>query len=94
MRNFPLNRLKIDQSFTREIDKNIDATEITLTILAMGKQLGLSVIAEGIETVEQAHFLRQHGCDEFQGYLYSRALPAKKILPLLRDGISIQDNST
>lgn len=94
LRNFPLNRLKIDQSFTREIDKNIDATEITLTILAMGKQLGLSVIAEGIETVEQAHFLRQHGCDEFQGYLYSRALPAKKILPLLRDGISIQDNST
>ncbi len=90
LRNFPLNRLKIDQSFTREIGKNADATEITLAILAMGKQLGLSVIAEGIETLEQAHFLRQHGCDEFQGYLYSRALPADKLLHLLRDGITIQ----
>ena len=92
LRNFPLNRLKIDQSFTREIGKNADATEITLAILAMGKQLGLSVIAEGIETVEQARFLRQQGCDEFQGYLYSRALSAESLLPLLRDGITIQDS--
>jgi diguanylate cyclase (GGDEF)-like protein len=94
LRNFPLNRLKIDQSFTREIGENVDATEITLTILAMGKQLGLSVIAEGIETVEQADFLRQHGCDEFQGYLYSRPLPAEQILPLLQNGINIQTNDT
>ncbi|WP_198263959.1 EAL domain-containing protein [sulfur-oxidizing endosymbiont of Gigantopelta aegis] len=92
LRKFPLNRLKIDQSFTREIGEDVDATEITLTILAMGKQLGLSVIAEGIETVEQADFLRQHGCDEFQGYLYSRPLPAEQILPLLQNGINIQDN--
>ncbi len=91
LRNFPLDRLKIDQSFTREIGKNNDATEITLTILAMGKQLRLKVIAEGIETVEQARFLRQHGCDEFQGYLYSRALPAEQILPLLRNGIDFKD---
>ncbi len=94
LRNFPLNRLKIDQSFTREIGKNADATEITLAILAMGKQLGLSVIAEGIETVEQARFLRQQGCDEFQGYLYSRALSAESLLPLLRDGITIQDSDS
>ena len=92
LRNFPLDRLKIDQSFTREIGKNADATEITLTILAMGKQMGLAVIAEGIETIEQARFLRQHGCDEFQGYLYSRALPAEKILALLRNGIDINES--
>ena len=94
LRNFPLNRLKIDQSFTREIGRNEDATEITLAILAMGKQLGLSVIAEGIETVEQARFLRQQGCDEFQGYLYSRALSAENLLLLFRDGITVQDSDS
>lgn len=87
LRHFPLDRLKIDQSFTREIGKDDDATEITLTILAMGKQLGLNVIAEGIETTEQAEFLRQHGCDEFQGFLFGKALPANDLAALLRSRI-------
>lgn len=87
LRHFPLDRLKIDQSFIREIGKDADATEITLTILAMGKQLGLGVIAEGIETVEQAEFLRQHGCDEFQGFLFSKPLCAEDLATLLRSRI-------
>jgi len=90
LRHFPLDRLKIDQSFTREIGVNNDATEITLTILAMAKHLGLKVIAEGVETIEQAEFLRKHGCDEFQGFLFSRPVPAEKLTVLLKTGIDVE----
>ncbi|GGK56571.1 putative bifunctional diguanylate cyclase/phosphodiesterase [Amphritea balenae] len=90
LRHFPLDRLKIDQSFTREIGKNKDATEITLTILTMAKRLGMRIIAEGVETAEQASFLRKNGCDEFQGFLYSRAVPADQITQLLSES---QDSS-
>ena len=83
LKNFPLDRLKIDQSFTREIGKNVASTEITLTILSMGKRLGLGVIAEGVETEEQAEFLRQHGCDELQGYYFGRPLDADQVTDLL-----------
>ncbi len=86
LRHFPLDRLKIDQSFTRDIGKSADATEITLTILAMGKRLGLDVVAEGVETAAQAEFLQLHGCDELQGFYYSRAVPAHELAVLLRDG--------
>ncbi|MCW8932138.1 MAG: EAL domain-containing protein [Gammaproteobacteria bacterium] len=89
LRHFPLDRLKIDQAFTREIGKNSDATEITLTILAMAKHLNLDVIAEGIETNEQAEFLRKHGCDEFQGFLFSKAISAKDLTTLLKTGIDM-----
>jgi diguanylate cyclase (GGDEF)-like protein len=87
LRHFPVNRLKIDQAFTREIGKSKDATEITLTILAMGKRLGLGIIAEGVETLEQAEFLRENGCDEFQGYLYSKPLSGEELTQILVDGI-------
>ncbi|MCV6609477.1 MAG: EAL domain-containing protein [Amphritea sp.] len=84
LRHFPLDRLKIDRSFTCEIGQNTDTTEITLTIMAMAKRLGLRIIAEGVETTEQVSFLREHGCDEFQGFLYSRPLPAEQLAELLR----------
>lgn len=92
LRHFPLDRLKIDQSFTREIGKNNNATEITLTILAMGKRLGLEIIAEGVETIEQAEFLREHGCDEFQGFLFSKPLSAKDLTLLLKKGLNLAIN--
>lgn len=84
LRNFPLDRLKIDRSFTREVGLNKDATEITLAILAIGKRLGLQVIAEGVETEAQAEFMRKHGCHEFQGYLCSQPLPVAEITRLLK----------
>lgn len=84
LRHFPLDRLRIDRAFTREIGESMDATEITLTILAMANQLGLKVIAEGVETEEQAEFLRRHGCHEFQGYLYGHPVPADEIAPRLQ----------
>lgn len=85
LRRFPLDRLKIDQTFTREIGTGLDASEITLTILDIGRRLGLRVIAEGVETREQADFLRRHGCDEFQGYLFSQPLDIEQIEQLLRE---------
>ncbi len=92
LRHFPLDRLKIDQSFTREIGNDEAATEITQTIISMGKRLGLRIIAEGVETAEQARFLREHGCDEFQGHYFGRPLDADQITDLLVD-LMIADSS-
>ncbi len=89
LRHFPLDRLKIDQSFTREIGKNNNVTEITLTILAMARHLDLKVIAEGVENLEQADFLRSNGCDEFQGFLFSKPLSVEKMTRLLKTGINM-----
>ena len=83
LQNFPLDRLKIDRCFTQDIG-NKNATEITLSILALAKKLNLSVIAEGVETQAQAAFLRDNGCDELQGYLYSKAVPADELIELIR----------
>jgi EAL domain-containing protein (putative c-di-GMP-specific phosphodiesterase class I) len=64
-----------------------DTTEITLTILAMAKQLGLKVIAEGVETREQAELLMDNGCDEFQGYLYGKPVTADEVGKMLHKSI-------
>lgn len=83
LQHFPLDRIKIDQSFTREINNNPNVREITLTIITMAKKLRLEVIAEGVETESQADFLGQHGCDELQGYFFGHPLPAVELADLL-----------
>ncbi|MFK7829533.1 MAG: putative bifunctional diguanylate cyclase/phosphodiesterase [Congregibacter sp.] len=83
LRDFPVDRLKIDITFVREIGKRKDAEEITGTIIAIARQLDLKIIAEGVETPEQAAFLCEHGCDELQGYLFARPMPAEEISDLL-----------
>jgi EAL domain-containing protein (putative c-di-GMP-specific phosphodiesterase class I) len=90
LRHFPIDRLKIDQSFTREIGVSDDTTEITLTILAMAKHLGMKVIAEGVETAEQAELLMKNGCDEFQGYLYGKPVTADEIGQMLRKTLQMR----
>ncbi|MCW8885406.1 MAG: EAL domain-containing protein [Motiliproteus sp.] len=75
LQNFPLNRLKIDQSFTQNIGIDDNSTQITLTIIAMAKRLGMVIIAEGVETEDQAAFLLEHECEELQGYLFSHPIP-------------------
>jgi EAL domain-containing protein (putative c-di-GMP-specific phosphodiesterase class I) len=72
LKRFPIDTLKIDRSFIRELPHNSEDMAITEAIISLGKALGVSVIAEGVETREQEAFLRNYGCDEIQGFLYSQ----------------------
>ncbi|HED34969.1 MAG TPA: EAL domain-containing protein [Gammaproteobacteria bacterium] len=79
LQQLPINKLKIDRSFVTDIPGNKNDEIIAKTIIAMGNSLGLNVIAEGVETREQADFLLRHGCNSFQGFLFSRPLTAHKL---------------
>ncbi len=85
LRRFPIDALKIDQSFLREVATNKDDASIVTAIVLMGKCLGLTVVAEGIETPGQLAFMRVMKCDEAQGYLISKPLPALEIEHFLVD---------
>lgn len=76
---FPLDCLKIDKCFTQDLSRKSTA-EITLSIIELARRLNLRIIAEGVETREQAEFFRQHNCDELQGYLFSKPMPAKQLI--------------
>jgi EAL domain-containing protein (putative c-di-GMP-specific phosphodiesterase class I) len=76
LKRLPLDQLKIDQSFVRDALKGVMDASIVRTIIALGRTLNLSVIAEGVETPEQREFLEREGCYAYQGYLFSPALPA------------------
>ena len=75
LRRFEFSRIKIDRSFIAEIPGNRDDANLTQAIIAMAHGLRLSVVAEGVETEEQLHFLREHDCDELQGFLFARPQP-------------------
>jgi diguanylate cyclase (GGDEF)-like protein/PAS domain S-box-containing protein len=83
LKNFPLDTLKVDRSFIADVPANDGARAITEATIAMGKALKLTVVAEGVETADQADFLRAHGCDEMQGYYFSHALDAEALTLLL-----------
>ena len=84
LQHLPLQRLKLDQSFVRSLD-SADSQEICSAILGMARALGLGITAEGVETRAQHDWLRERGCDEFQGYLLARPLPFEEVLARLPD---------
>lgn len=84
MKQFPIDTIKIDRSFVRDLPNDSEDQAIAQAIISMGKALGMTVVAEGVETAEQQAFLRSHDCDEMQGYLFSRPLPPAELASLLR----------
>jgi diguanylate cyclase (GGDEF)-like protein len=84
MKHFPIDTIKIDRSFVRDLPQDSEDQAIAQAIISMGKALGMTVVAEGVENAEQEAFLRTHGCDEMQGFLISKPLPAKQMAELLR----------
>ena len=83
LKRLPLDQLKIDQSFVRDISQDPNDAAIVQTIITMGHTLGMNVIAEGVETQAQLDFLLQHGCKTYQGYLFSRPVPLAEFEKLL-----------
>ena len=84
IKRFPIDTLKVDSSFIRDIPQNREDRAITEAIIAMGKTLSLTVIAEGVETEEQETFLREHACDQSQGYYFSKPIAPEEFVTFMR----------
>ena len=90
LKRFPIDKLKIDIAFVREVTSNPDDAAIVLAIINMAHSMKLEVIAEGVEKDAQLAYLRRHGCDEMQGYYFSRPLPEEDFEAMLREGRYLQ----
>lgn len=88
LQHFPFDTLKIDRCFVQNVDQNSKNAAITTALIQMAHQLGLEVVAEGVETEAERQFLLQHGCDAMQGYLFSPAIPPPDFERLLRQMLS------
>jgi EAL domain-containing protein (putative c-di-GMP-specific phosphodiesterase class I) len=86
LKRFPIDVLKIDRSFVRDIDSEADDAAIARAVIAMAHSLGLRVIAEGVENEAQLQQLRDHGCDECQGFIFSRAVPPEEFSLIVETG--------
>jgi diguanylate cyclase (GGDEF)-like protein/PAS domain S-box-containing protein len=87
LRKFPVDALKIDQSFVRQISTAGEDTALVTAVIGMARSLGLKVVAEGVQTFEELVFLRAHHCDEVQGFYFSQPLPAEQFAKLLENGM-------
>jgi EAL domain-containing protein (putative c-di-GMP-specific phosphodiesterase class I) len=84
MKQFPIDTLKIDRSFVCNLPEDCEDRAIAEAIISMGRALGMTIVAEGVETMAQADFLRDHDCDEMQGYLFSKPLQPAQMADLLQ----------
>ena len=84
LKRFPIDTIKVDRSFVRDLPANQEDQAITDAIIGMAKTLNMSVVAEGVETHGQAHFLRDRGCDEIQGFYFSRPVAPEAIAGILQ----------
>ena len=91
LKKMPLSELKIDKSFVDDTPDNAEASAIVKMVLSLAKSLNLKTVAEGVETKKQLAFLRNEGCDEMQGYLFSKPLPAPEMEALLNEDKKLQN---
>jgi len=89
LKGLPINKLKIDKSFLDGVPDDANDTAISKTIIAMAHSLGMSLVAEGVETDAQLAFLRQHGCEVYQGWLFAKAMPAQELTQWLLGGAGL-----
>ncbi len=90
LKHLPIHRLKLDRSFVKDIETDLNDAAICSATVALGHNLGLELVAEGVETPEQRDFLARLGCDVLQGYLYSKPMPAELVADYLR-GMALPD---
>jgi EAL domain-containing protein (putative c-di-GMP-specific phosphodiesterase class I) len=93
LRSFPFDKIKIDQSFVRDLVTNKESMSIIRAVTGLGHSLNIKTTAEGVETPEQLDLLREHGCTEAQGYLFSRPVPANE-LPMLMERLKRTNGET
>ena len=86
LKHFPIDRLKIDRAFVMGLPEDQDDQAISCSVIGLGNSLGMEVLAEGVETLAQATFLAENGCQVFQGYLYARPLSVAQLEAMIREG--------
>ena len=87
LKTFPIDTLKIDRSFILDLPHNAHNASLVASMIDMGHSLGLSVLAEGVETEEQVQFLKAHDCDRAQGFFFARPQSLEMLMPTLRHGL-------
>jgi EAL domain-containing protein (putative c-di-GMP-specific phosphodiesterase class I) len=89
IKRFPIDTLKVDRSFIRDLAENAEDRAITEAIITMGKTLSLTVVAEGVETQEQQSFLSDHACDAMQGFYFSKPIPHDEFASFMRQRLAL-----